>query len=201
VLDAGGLSLLLRTALLMLLWLMLFSVLGGVLHARRVELDFEPEHSPERGRRRDDRERDRERDRFIDQVFAEFRSGNPRNAWSSIQRRATQSAVAVAEYLWIYDRVCGWPDACLADQLAQELLPMLLAARRSGEALRIVRGRVQADPEFRPRQGSEVVRLAQLARDAGDRPLARALLHDFDRRFPEDAARTSARTLLEQLTR
>jgi len=109
--------------------------------------------------------------------------------------------IAVAEYLWIYERVSGWSEPRLANQLAQELLPRLLTARRNGEALRIARDRVRANPEFRPREGSDVVKLAQLARDAGDRPLARALLHDFDRRFPEGAARTSARTLLEQLTR
>jgi len=200
-LDAGGLSLLLRTALLMLVWLMLFSLLGGVLHTRRVELGFEPEQSPERTRHLDERERDRERDRFVDQLFGEFRSGNPHNAWSSIEKHATLSADAVAEYLWIYERVSGWSEPRLANQLAQELLPRLLTARRNGEALRIARDRVRANPEFRPREGSDVVKLAQLARDAGDRPLARALLHDFDRRFPEGAARTSARTLLEQLTR
>jgi hypothetical protein len=197
VLDEGHLSILLRTALLMLVWLTLFSVIGGVLHARRLELGFEAEHSPERSQRRDDRDRDRERNRFIDQVFAEFRSGNSGNAWSSIQRRATHGSDAIAEYQWIYARVTGWPNSRLANRIAHELLPMLLVARRNEEAFRIVR----ADPDFKPRTGTDVIRLAQLARDAGDRPLARALLQDFDRRFPGDPVRETAHRLMEELAR
>jgi hypothetical protein len=201
VFDAGGLSLMLRSAAMMLVWMMLFSVIGGVLYARRDELGFEPEQSPERNRGRDDRERDRERDRFVDQVFAETRSGKLQNAWSSIQQRATQSADVVGEYSWIYARVARWPDARLAEQLAQELLTRLLVARRNGEALDVVQERLQANAEFRPRAGSEVIRLAELARDAGRRPLARMLLQDFDRNFPGHAAQTTARQLLEQLVR
>jgi hypothetical protein len=203
VVDAMGLSMLLRTAMLMLVWLMLFSIIGGTLHARRAELGFEPEHSPERDQRRHDRERDRERDRFVDQIFAEFRSGNPHNAWSSIERHARQGTDALGEYLWIYDRVARWPrpGARLANQLAQELLPALLGARRNGEALRIARDRIGADAEFRPRSGSDVLKIAQLARDGGDRPLARALLQDFEQRFPDDAARMAARKLLDQIAR
>jgi hypothetical protein len=201
VLDQGQLSLLLRAALLMLVWMMLFSMLGGVIHARRAELEFEPEHSPERTQRRDDRERDRERDRFTDQIFAEFRSGNSENAWHSIQRRVTQSPDRSTEYLWIYERVTAWPNARLANRLAHELLSILIAARRNEEAFRVMRDRLRADPDFRPCAGSDVIELAQLARDAGDRPLARALLQDFERRFPEDTARESARRLMDELAR
>jgi hypothetical protein len=201
LLDAGGLSLLIRTALLMFVWMLLFSALGGVIHARRDELEFEPEHSLERTQRRDDRELGRERDRFMDQVFAEFRSGNSGNAWESIQKRAAQSGDAVAEYLWIYERAAGWPNQRLANKLAEELLPMLLVAKRNEQAFRIVRSRVKADPAFRPQAGSLVVRLAELSRDAGDRPLARLLLDNFESRFPQDPARDRARQLMDQLER
>jgi len=199
VLDAGHLALLLRIALLMLLWLALFCVLGGVIHERRFELGFEPEHSPERRQQREDKERDRERDRFIDQVFAEYRAGARGNPWATIQQRATQSARPVAEYEWIYERVAAWANPKLANRVAQELLPLLLASQRNGEALRIVKGRLTADAEFRPLTSEQLIRLAQLARDGGDRPLARQLLHDFERRFPDDASRTSAQRLAKQL--
>lgn len=49
VLDGDHLAFILRIAVLMLLWLVMFSVLG-VLHVRRHEVGFEPEHSPERRR-------------------------------------------------------------------------------------------------------------------------------------------------------
>jgi len=201
VLDGDHLAFVLRIALLMLLWLVMFAVLGGVLHARRHEVGFEPEHSPERRQRRDERDRDRERDRFIDQVFAEFRAGRQQTAWQTIEQHATRSPSAIAEYLWIYDRIATWPNPKLANHVAQEVLPQLLAARRHGDALQLVKSRLQADPEFRPLASEHLLKLVELARDGGDRPLARALLHDFDRRFPNDPARNTAKQLAEQLTR
>jgi TolA-binding protein len=81
------------------------------------------------------------------------------------------------------------------------LLPLLLKARRHGEALKLVKARLQADPEFRPLASAELIKLAELARDGGERPVARALLHDFDRRFPDDPAHSSAKQLAELLER
>ena len=201
VLDGDHLAFMLRIALLMLLWLVMFSVLGGVLHARRFEVGFEPEHSPERRSRLDERDRNRERDRFIDQVFAEFRAGGRGNPFASIQQRANQSSNPLAEYAWIHDRVTTWPDPRLANRVAQELLPLLLSARRHGDALKLVRARLQTDPDFRPLASEHLLRLAELARDTGDRPLARTLLHDFDRRFPDDPMATRAQRLSAELAR
>jgi hypothetical protein len=201
VLDGGHLAFLLRIALLMLLWLALFAVLGGLIHDRRVELGFEPEQSPEKREWSDERDRNRERDHFIDQVFAEYRAGARGNPWASIQARANQSASPVAEYAWIYERVASWPRPALADRIAQELLPLLLAGNRSSDALRITKARLQLNEQFRPVTSECLLRLSELARDAGDRPLARALLSDFDRHYPGDPAALRARRLAEEFTR
>ena len=201
VLDDGHLALLLRIALLMLLWLALFAVLGGLVHDRRLELGFEPEHSSEKRERRAERDRNRERDHFVDQVFAEYRAGARGNPWASIQARANQSASPVVEYAWIYERVASWPRPALADRIAQELLPLLLAGNRNGEALRIAKARLQVNEQFRPVTSESLLRLSELARDAGDRPLARALLSDFDRHYPGDPAALRARRLAEEFTR
>ena len=201
VVDAGNLSLTLRLALLMLLWLAMFSVLGGVIYERRHDIGFEPTESPERRQERDDKERDRLRDKFIDTVFGEYRAGAYLNAWESIQRHIRSSADPLAEYLWIYERIAGWPNARLANRVAQELLPLLLTAQRNGTALEIAKERVRADADFRPSSGDQLVRLVHLARDGGERSLARMLLHDFDRRFPNDPARNAARQLADQLAR
>ena len=168
VLDGGNLAFLLRIALLMLLWLGLFAVLGGVIHDRRMELGFQPEHSPEARERRDERDRNRERDRFIDQVFAEYRAGARGNPWASIQARANQSGNPLGEYAWIYERVASWPRAGLADRVAQELLPLLLAGNRNGEALRIAKARIQANGRFRPMASESLLRLAEIARDGDE---------------------------------
>lgn len=200
VLEGDHLAFILRIALLMLLWLVMFSVLGGVLHERRHEVGFEPEHSPERRRRLDERDRNRERDYFIDQVFAEFRAGGRGNPFATIQRRAHQRSNPLAEYAWIHERVATWPDPRLANRVAQELLPLLLAAKRHGEALKVVKSRLQADAGFRPLASDQHLKLAELARDAGDRPLARALVSDFDRHYPDDPLAKRAQRLAAELT-
>jgi len=169
-------------------------------HSRHIN-GFEPEQSPEKRERRDERDRNRERDHFIDQVFAEYRAGARGNSWASIQARANQSASPMAEYAWIYERVSSWPRPGLADRIAQELLPLLLAGNRSSEALRITKARLQANERFRPITTDRLLRLVELARDAGDRPLARTLLSDFDRHHPGDPAALRARRLAEELTR
>jgi hypothetical protein len=201
VLDGGQLAVLLRIALLMLLWLALFAVLGGAIHVRRVELGFEPEHSPEKRVRRNERDRDRERDHFLDRVFAEFRAGARGNPFATIQQRANQSLNPLAEYLWIHDRVATWPNPKLSSRIAQELLPLLLGSNRNSEALRVARSQLQADEHFRPLASDSLLRLVELARDAGDRPLARALLSDFARHYPDDPLAKRAQRLAAELPR
>jgi hypothetical protein len=201
VLDGAHLAYLLRIALLMLLWLALFAVLGGAIHLRRLELGFDPEQSPEKRERRDERDRDRDRDRFLDQVFAEYRAGGRGNPWATIHARATRSPNPMVEYAWIHERVANWPRQSLADRVAQELLPLLLASNRHSEALRIARMRLQANTQFHPLTSDSLLRLAELARDAGDRRLARALLRDFDRHYPNDSLALRARRLADELAR
>jgi hypothetical protein len=201
VLDGGHLAFVLRIALLMLLWLAMFSVLGGVLHTRRHEVGYEPEYSQERADLRDERDRDRERARFIDQVFAEFRAGRQQTAWQTIEQHASWSPTPMVEYTWIHDRVATWPNPKLANRVAQELLPLVLTAGRHGDALKLVKSRLQADAEFRPLASADLIKLAELARDGGERPVARALIHDFEHRFTDDPARDRVRRLAEQLAR
>jgi len=201
VTDGSTLWLVARIALLMLLWLELFAVLGAVIHQRRFEVGFEPEHSPERRHARDDRERDRERDRFVDRVFAEYRSGAIANALQTVRARAAASPSPLEEYLWIHDRVAAFPGARLGNAVAQDLLPLLLEARRTGDALRIARQRFVADPSFRPSTAEQTVRLAELARMGGDRALARGLIEGFDQRFPQDPAAPRAQRLAAELDR
>ena len=197
--DATQLAVLLRMVLLMQLWLVLFAVLGSVIHARRHELGFDAEHSPETTQRRASADLARDRNRFIDQVFAEYRAGSTQNAWETIQRRAGHGAGASAEYAWIHERVADWPNQALANRVAQAQLPLLLAQQQNGAALRLAQARLRADPQFRPATGEQTLRIAQLARDGGDWPLARRLLGDFEQRFPQHPVRGSVALLLEQL--
>jgi hypothetical protein len=199
VVNGGQISFALRLILLMLLWLAQFSVLGGAIFERRDELGYDPEHSPEREAERADSERDRVRNQFIGLVFAEYRSGAFINAWNSIHHYARQQSKPLDQYLWIYERVAHWPNARLANRVAQEMVPLLLAAQRNSEALSIAKSRLQTDGEFRPLFAADLIRLVHLARDGGDKPLAKSLLKDFDRWFPNDPARAVVATIESSL--
>jgi hypothetical protein len=49
-----------------------------------------------------------------------------------------------------------------------------LAAKRHGEVAKVVKSRLQADAGFRPLASDQLLKLAEFARDAGDRALARS---------------------------
>lgn len=190
-----------RVLALMYLWLAMFAVLGGALYEYRQSIGYDASDSPERKQERDDAERDRIREKFVDAVFAEYRSGAYINAWNSIQVRVRSSDDALEEYRWLFARIATWPSSRLANRMAQEMLPLLLAKHLHSEALSVTKHRVQADTDFRPSNSEQLIKLVHLARDGGDRPLARALLKDFDRHFPNDPVRSSVAQLSEQLAR
>ena len=190
-----------RIAILMYAWLASFAMIGSVLYIRRAELDFEPSHSPERAAKKAEHERQREVDQLIDRVFAEWRGGAYGNAWRTIEKHLSSSPRPSEELQLLFQRASQWPDQRLAHRLAQELIPQLLAARRTGDALHIARAQLQADADFRPLKGADTIKLIELARDAGDRRIARLLLAGFDERYEDDIARRIAGQLAQQLER
>ncbi|MEQ1582065.1 MAG: hypothetical protein ABL964_15845 [Steroidobacteraceae bacterium] len=150
---------------------------------------------------RADGERLRQRERQVDRIYAEWRGGAHENAWLTVLKQLESAQDPVAELHWLFDRIVQWPDPRLANRLAQELLPYLLAARRLSEALKLTAERLKIDVDFRPLSGADAIRLAQLARDAGERPLARSLLNGFDQHYPNDAGWALAQDLAQQLAR
>ncbi|MET0535886.1 MAG: hypothetical protein ABW171_16840 [Steroidobacter sp.] len=190
-----------RIAILMYAWLASFAMIGGVLYVRRRELGFEPAHSPEHEAEKADRERQREIDQLIDRIFAEWRGGAYGNAWRTIEQHLQSSARPGDELQAIFDRAEQWPDRRLSHRLAQELLPQLLAARRTGDALNIVRSQLRADERFKPLASSDAIKLIELARDAGDRRTARLLLSNFAEKYDDEVAQRIAGQLAQQLER
>ena len=190
-----------RIAILMYAWLASFAMIGGVLYVRRHELGFEPTHSPEREAQKAERERQRELDRLIDRIFAEWRGGAYGNAWRTIERHLQSCARPNDELRALFVRAEQWPDGRLAYRLAQELLPHLLAARRTGDALEIVRSQLRADARFKPIASADAIKLIELARDAGDRRTARMLLAGFADKYDDQVAQRIAAQLAQQLER
>ena len=190
-----------RIAVLMYAWLASFAMIGGVLYVRRLELGFEPSHSPERAAEKADRDRQHEIDHLIDRIFAEWRGGAYGSAWRTIEKHLSSSPRPSDDLRDLFQRVSQWPDQRLAHRLAQELVPQLLAARRTGDALNIARAQLRVDVNFRPLASGDTIKLIELARDAGDRLTARTLLNGFSERYEDDVAQRIAGQLARQLER
>ncbi|MBM0107252.1 hypothetical protein JM946_21150 [Steroidobacter sp. S1-65] len=190
-----------RIFILMYAWLASFAMLGGVLYVRRHELGFEPSRSPEREAEKAQRERERQIDMLVDRIFAEWRGGAYGNAWRAIQTHLESSSLPGEDLKDLFERASQWPDPRLAYRLAQELIPRLLASRRTGDALNIARRQLRSDDQFKPLDGSDTIKLIELARDAGDRRTARMLLQGFSDRYNDDVAQRIAGELARQLER
>jgi hypothetical protein len=191
----------LAIACLMYGWLAVFSVIGGALYERRHELGIDTWRSPERDHARQQAEQNKEHDRFVDELYGHWRGGAYKEALQAAQNRLAAHQHRLGEYSWLCEALLRWPDRRLASRLAQDYLTLLLPAKRYSEALQAAHRHIAADPEFRPATAAETIRLAGLARDAGNRRLARALLVDFERHYPGDAAATLAAQLSQELSR
>jgi hypothetical protein len=180
-------------------WLAIFALIGALLYEHRLNIGFEPVDSPEREHERSQRELEQSRGRLMDRVSAEYRGGNYANAWQTAMSYAQAQPETTAELTWMYERARHWPQPQIAKRLAQELLPRLLAERRTGDALDIARERIRATSSFRILGSGDLLMLVQLAKHAGDRTSARMLVEMFARDFPEDRQRALAERLRGEL--
>lgn len=198
-----ALPLIVRIAWLLYGWLATFTLIGGVLFERHDEIGLADANTPEHGHPEIDTTalREKQRDMHVDRIYAQWRGGAHVSAWQSIGKHLEQSADPLVELRWLYERIARWPDPLLANRLAQDMLPRLLAARRYGEALDITRERIKAFPDFRPTTAAQLVQLARLACDGGDRPTARILLGSFRQFYADDALRPVADELLQRIAR
>ena len=205
VLDSAigeALPLVVQVALIMYAWLAMFVLIGGVLYERRFDIGLDDVHTPERvdtGDADDDAPDERTRNKEIDRIYAEWRGGAHANAWNTVLGIVGKSSDPMAELRWIYQRAAQWPDGRLADRLAREMVPRLLAQRSTGEALDLVRERLKKDARFRPAGSADLLTLVQLARAAGDRATARVLLQDFSKLYPGEPAQAMVDRLNTQL--
>jgi hypothetical protein len=207
--DGVGLSLLASRSLLpawllipaaQFAWLSVFSLIGGALYDERTAFGHEPIDTPERRAARAQLQLDRERGRFMDTIHGEARGGNLAGAWQTIERELAVHEYAFEFYDWLFERLGKLDDRRLAARLAQDYITRALA-RDNARVTRLVQRCLAADPSFRPRSGAETLRVAELARLAGDRSSAQTLLIDFARHFPGDVALPQAAALAELLRR
>jgi hypothetical protein len=177
------------------------ALIGTVLFERRLDVGLDVADEPESSDSGVVSSPDRERDRHVDRLYAEWRGGAHENAWRTCMREVERSADPIGELHWLHARIGAWPDVRFAERIARELLSRLLARRDYGQALDVARARLRANARFRPAQAAEALHLARLARNAGERAVARALLHDFNAHYPNDPAQSVAQRLAEDVSR
>jgi hypothetical protein len=181
-------------------WLSVFSLIGGSLYERREALGHEAIDTPERRAARAQLQLESERARFMDTVYGEARGGNLAAAWRTIERELARQNYAFEFYDWMLQPLSRLDDRRLAARLAQDYVSRALA-RDNARVTRLAQRCIAADASFRPRSGAETLRVAELARLAGDRSTAQALLIGFEQHFPGDSALAQALALAEQLRR
>lgn len=183
-----------------LLLLCFYAVTGGAIHARRIELGFDPTHSPERRSARDADERAHERQRMLDAVYASLQAGNPTEgpqrlrAWlagAGTQLVPDADAVIRQAASWAKDRAVAEALRTVASHCVSVRQPAL-ALSAADAALRRV-------PAFSPANAADAVTMAEYARQTGRRGLARQLLDNYSAAHPEAPLDPPARRLRAEL--
>lgn len=184
----GAMPTLIVIAGFMFLWLAVFACIGGMLYEQRHELGLDVAVSPERTQARRDADLERVRDLLMDGWFAQWRGGSHGDVWAAIKNVLDSSPQPLVEYRWLYARTASWEDPRLAGYLAHWAIPRLIDVRATSELLDIVKERLRAQPDFRPLAAAQLVSVVNIARSGGELALARTLLQDFERHYPDDPA-------------
>lgn len=180
--------------------LSIFSALGGALYDRRHELGLETWHSPERTAERERRAELRQSENIVTEAYGQLRVGAHTQAWQMLQTWLASRGHSAEDYRWLCERVTAWPDSRYVNRLTEEFVAMLLASKRTGEALDAVAQRLRVDGDFRPKSAAATLHIAQLAARGGGVPgVARALVRDFGERFAGDPLVETANALARHL--
>jgi hypothetical protein len=172
----------LATAAIQLAFLVIFSLVGGVLHEHRLELGIEYRSPRERLADRDERERISERARVLDHAYSKFRVGKPLEGWQEMQswlnlhgHAADLTDKLLLEHRAVLATAAGWDDVRPADRLTDDLIELYFTRRETGRALEVVEERLSSNPRYRPKKPTHATRLVELAGAAGKRALRRQL--------------------------
>lgn len=184
----------LGVAAALLLVLTYAALLGGAIHARRLELGFEPIVSPERDAARAARERARELDGLAERLYGLVRARRPELAWQEAEQWLAASGHSIDDRTALLARADRWEDVAIAERLRRDTVTRLLALGRRGDALLLIEAALRRGRRWRPADGRELVRLIQVARDVGHAATAERLLAECAGEFPADPEVQSLRT-------
>jgi hypothetical protein len=178
-----------RIALVELVLLECYALIGGILYLRRLELGFDPVSTPERDQARAHTERNLDRQRVFDDVYRKLRVRETPKAiaaareWleplSPVEMQRDMSALLEASRSWEEPKAFG--------NFAQGMTTQLIAARQLSLALATAEEATRQAGNFTPTLEGDVVELARYAIQTGRKRVARMLLKNFTARYPEAA--------------
>jgi hypothetical protein len=162
--------------------LVVFALVGGILHEHRPELGIEFKSARERAAERSQREHVIERNRVLERAYGKFRVAKPLEGWQEIDtwlqshgRAADMTDKLLLEHRTVLTALLRWDDFRAGDRLTDDLVSLYLTRRETGRALEVVEERLASNAGYRPKQPAHAARLAELAAAAGKRALSRQL--------------------------
>jgi hypothetical protein len=190
-------------AALELLMLYLYTLIGGALFVRRVELGFEPLASPEHKSELADQAQAKRRQQMIDEVYGAARVREAAQAVLVLKRwlAAAPAHTLQADVPAILGQALLFPEQRGLPTVARTLISHLVEIRRLSLALSVMDTVATAVADFTPESEAEVVALAQYAILAGRRTLARSMIEQWVRFEGAADLGVPARKLSEELAR
>jgi hypothetical protein len=176
----------LRYALMELLLLCLYALIGGAIFARRVALEFEPRLSPEWAAERATLEHERQRQRTIDLIYAAVRVHDAPRAQAALLSwlAAPDDHRLAADLHVMLAQAAQWPEQRGLQTVARVAIGQLLHNRQLSIALDAATTTLVQAPDFALDTEADAVALARYALLCGRKGVALALLDNAARAAP-----------------
>ena len=191
----------LRFAVLEVLLLCLYSLIGGALFVRRGELGFEPHVSPERTAEKVESEYARRRQVMMDEVYSVVRVRDGARAGEVLKHWLVEAGEQNLhlDVPTILDQAMQFPERRGLPTVARTLISHLLQVKRLSLALTVMETVSAVAGDFTPESEAEVVALARYAVHSGRRSLARAMIEQWVKYAGDAGLSDAARRLREEL--
>ncbi len=192
-----------RYAVLELLLLCLYTLIGGSIYLKRNTLGFEPQVSPERNAEKDESEYARRRQVMMDKVYGVVRARDGTRAGELLKQWLVESGEQNLhmDVPTILDQAMQFPQRRGLATVARTLISHLLQVKRLSLALTVMETVSTVATDFTPESEAEVVALARYAVHAGRRALARAMIEQWVKYAGDASLSDAARRFRKELVR
>jgi hypothetical protein len=166
-------------ALCQLVFIAMFSFVGGAIFESRVDLQLATRTHGERVAERDERHHADERGAVLDRTYSLLRLKRRSDAWANLEawmRKHCPDSHPFTEYHALLVATCSWDDPVIGDKVATEYLAKLLANGETGMVLEALEIRLSSNANFYPTGQPYATRLTELVRLSGRKALSRQLL-------------------------